>query len=84
MSKDGIFLGSVVSCAYSTTERGFRSCPFCGNGAEIKTYSGKSRIFKKSIFTVYYIECPVCGCRTAIKETAIEAREAWNRRVDNE
>lgn len=65
-------------------ERGetkLKPCPFCGNKAKNKKFRSKG-ILRKT--TVFYVECPICKCRTSMQLTQEEAETIWNRRTDNE
>lgn len=58
-----------------------KPCPFCGGKAEYETVSTR-HVFKKYIG--FYIKCTECGVSTGVELTVKEAREAWNRRIEDE
>ena len=52
-----------------------KPCPFCGGISILNTLTSG-----KTVFAV----CMKCGVRTLDYEYKDRAREAWNRRVDND
>lgn len=58
-----------------------KPCPFCGGEAKLEIFESRKLWIKDES---YYVTCPICGARTALKFHIAHAVEAWNRRVDNE
>ena len=56
-----------------------RPCPFCGNKAYLRSFSGS--LFKKT--KAFYVECFTCRVRTSMEIDAEYAVKVWNRRADN-
>ncbi len=59
-----------------------KPCPFCGGKVYTKfIHSRTNKMFRKLVNTYYYVKCPICGCSTEVKATAIEAETKWNTRT---
>ena len=53
-------------------------CPFCGESVNVGELTDHNCIIKK----MYFIACK-CGVSTSSFLTESDAKEFWNRRVDN-
>ena len=56
-------------------ETPLKKCPFCGGNAKIMD--------QKYGYYKYYPYCSKCECRLQAFPTELEAREAWNKRINN-
>ena len=53
-----------------------KNCPFCGNEKAFEARHCDNRLYK------FMIECNNCLCSMGGFKTRKQAREAWNRRVE--
>lgn len=61
-----------------------KPCPFCGEPFFI---IGRERLIdvdEVEGFTFYYIFCQKCGARGPLEKTYEKAKDAWNKRSQNE
>lgn len=69
-----------------------KPCPFCGGEVELYEYESDQTIYDSDTLgyvdteyrIVYGVGCPECGCIIADKTSIQKAREAWNRRTNDE
>lgn len=55
-----------------------RNCPFCGGEAEMAKH------FLYGKVAGYHVFCKKCDCEIKLYKTKGNARNAWNRRVNDE